>query len=335
MSRNDGCLVFETSWYGIPAYSFGNAHFAAIMVPALGGKIASLIDLKNNREWMWKNPDLNPVIPHSESSYLRHLGGWDECFPTVAKTNYPCPPWKDIVVPDHGEIWSMEWNTKTLNTTNRIEIATTANGALLPYKFKRVISFDAYSPAILISYSVENASSSRMPFVWSSHPTLALGPGDKILMPSQQVCVYKSLNDQFGPGGEVFTWPFARDIHGNEWNFSILEQTNSAVSLKLFTTKGVATSVRVEDVSQKAHLKFRLDSNVVSHLGIWLNLNAWSCVEGGPKYYCAAIEPCLGGWDDLSEAFEKDCPSIPANGSCGWALSIELGSGGTESCALS
>jgi galactose mutarotase-like enzyme len=300
------------------------------MVPALGGKIASLVDLKNDREWMWKNPDLDPVAPDPESSYLRHLGGWDECFPTVAETYYPCAPWQEIVIPDHGEIWSLRWDTETVTSENHVDIIATTSGARLPYKFKRVISINSDSPVISISYTVENTSSYAMPFVWSSHPTLAVIPGDKISMPAQQVSLYKSLNDQFGFGGEVFTWPHATDVHGKLWDFSLLERTTSPSSLKLFTTKGVANAVSIEGASKKARLEFRFDTNLISHVGIWLNLNAWSCVEGGPKYYCVAIEPCLGGTDNLSEAVKMGCPEIPANGTCSWALSVELGGGEAE-----
>jgi hypothetical protein len=56
------------------------------VVPALGGKILSLVDRTAGTEWMWTPPDgrglfRNAIIdPFAQST----LAGADECFPTVA-----------------------------------------------------------------------------------------------------------------------------------------------------------------------------------------------------------------------------------------------------------
>ncbi len=132
MIKNNTCFIKEILWCGFQAYSMENSWIKAIIVPSLGGKIASLIDLQTNREWLWKNPDLEPVAPVHASSYLRHLGGWDECFPSISETRFPCGSWKDIVIPDHGEIWSLPWEANTFVSSDLIEITTNVRGRLLP-----------------------------------------------------------------------------------------------------------------------------------------------------------------------------------------------------------
>src|SRR5204862_453084 len=76
------------------------------LIPALGGKINSLRDLRTGREWLWRNPRLPYRRAEPESAYVAvaDTGGWDECFPTVAPCAYPSAPWAGAAVP--VKLWS-------------------------------------------------------------------------------------------------------------------------------------------------------------------------------------------------------------------------------------
>src|SRR5262245_34070136 len=78
------------------------------LIPELGGKVSSLRDTRNGREWLWRHPRYEyKRVPHG-SSYITEAdtGGWDECFPSVAQCQYPSAPWQGVPIQDHGELWS-------------------------------------------------------------------------------------------------------------------------------------------------------------------------------------------------------------------------------------
>ena len=78
------------------------------IVPALGGRIVSLVAL--GREWLWTNEALPAREPADGASYgeTGDSGGYDECFPTVAACNIPngVARFGGLALPDHGELWA-------------------------------------------------------------------------------------------------------------------------------------------------------------------------------------------------------------------------------------
>jgi hypothetical protein len=118
----------EITWQSFAAYRLENSQIALIVVPALGGKITSLIGKPSGREWLWSNPYLPTKQARHGDSYTAEfdLGGWDECFPSVSKTAYPVDPWAGKEITDHGEIWSQAWQTETIRQEGSIALRMTA-----------------------------------------------------------------------------------------------------------------------------------------------------------------------------------------------------------------
>jgi hypothetical protein len=161
----------------------------------------------------------------------------------------------------------------------------------------------------------------------SSHPTLAASPGDELIVPVQEMKLYHSLADRFGQRGSRMTWPEIVDADGQTWDFAILPKSDPGTSLKLFTPIRSVQYAILRDSLLGCELRFEFNSNQVTHVGIWLNLNAWAVVDDGPTYYCAAIEPCIGGSDDLALAYrDNEYSTIPPNGNQSWSLQISLAS---------
>jgi galactose mutarotase-like enzyme len=321
------CTVRETLWYDFPAYLLQNSFFSTIIVPTLGGKIVSLLDLNTKREWLWKNPDLPPAVFQEGVPYIRNLGGWDECFPSICESRFPAEPWANVLIPDHGEIWPLSWKTEIVQEKEEIKLTTSAKGVQLPYVFERSTQIASGSSVLSFDYAVQNQSDVPMPFIWSSHPTLAAFPGNKIALPLEEVTVFGSLDRHFGERGTPLQWPKIMDVKGKIWDFSILPELPFGTSVKLFSRKGAANYAILQDPLCGAEIRFDFRSDEITHLGIWLNFKGIGVVEGGPKYYCIAIEPCIGATDDLSLAYSKvdDHSVIPPNGRRTWNLKVRIG----------
>src|SRR4051794_24477290 len=85
-----------------------NAHIKLEVWPQFGGKVASIIDKVDNYDLLYEFPAELPEGPRYGRDYGDGwFGGWDECFPAVAKGAYPRHPYDGIQVPDHGELWGI------------------------------------------------------------------------------------------------------------------------------------------------------------------------------------------------------------------------------------
>lgn len=190
------CKLSKTTWRGFIAYRLENSQIALIVVPTLGAKIASMVYKPSGREWLWSNP-YSTVKPAQHGDCYTDkfdLGGWDECFPSVAKTTYPESPWEGVEIGDHGEIWSQPWQTEIISYKGTLALNMVATGVGLPYRFERTISINENDSTMSLKYSVENLSDHDMPFIWSSHPIFAVEPGMKLSFPTQEMTVFSSSN---------------------------------------------------------------------------------------------------------------------------------------------
>ena len=86
--------------------SLANDRVALRIFPELGGRVASFVDRRNDREWLWSPPGGQRLFANrpGDSFAASPHAGLDECLPTVA----PCT-WRGRTLPDHGEIWALPW----------------------------------------------------------------------------------------------------------------------------------------------------------------------------------------------------------------------------------
>lgn len=323
------CRLEKITWRGFEAYLLENALVRCTVVPQLGGKIASLIHLPTMREWMWRNPALEPKAPEYGASYVAQhdLGGFDECFPSVAATHFPGGPWDGTKVPDHGEIWALPWKAEAYCDGAQIEVRLVAHGVRFPYRFERSLWLMEGEAAVRLQYSVTNLSPYPFPFLWSSHPVFNVTPGMKLVVPGvREMTVYASAHDRFGQLGRKVDWPKAQDAEGREWDLSNTPDVTAGAAVKLWGKAPALGYVALQDIFVGTELRLQFDPAEVTHLGLWLNYAGWAGVTGASPYYNVAIEPCIGAQDDLALAVRhfKEHGLLPPHGRKAWQLEVKL-----------
>jgi galactose mutarotase-like enzyme len=325
-STSSPCQLEPILWRGLEAYLLDNGLVRAIVVPALGGKIASLVDLKTGREWLWQNPHLEAKPAEFGSSYVaRHdLGGFDECFPSVAATRYPAGPWESTPIPDHGEIWPLQWKADAFCDGSNAELRVSAHGVRFPYRFERTMRMSEGEPALRLSYNVTNFAPFPFPFLWSAHPILAVEPGMKLVVPLRDLTVYSSVDDRFGRLGTPQVFPRLVDKDGRGHDVSTLPDPQAAFAVKLFGKSPIQGFVAVQDPDRHSELRMQFDPEEVTHVGLWMNFGGWSGVPGAPAYYNLGLEPCIGAQDDLAIAHHqyKETGVLPPMGRKTWQLDL-------------
>lgn len=318
--------LVETTLQHFRALQLTNQFVSLTLLPDLGGKISSIRDLRTGREWLWTNPTLPyRQLPYG-TSYIQEAdtGGWDECFPTVAPCTYPLPPWQNLSLPDHGEIWSQPWPLEHSGDEAAPVLRTEARGVALPYIFQRSVSLSPDAAVLHLNYRVENVSTSNIGFIWSAHPLFAIEPGMRLLLPEgARMHRWLSVPPQFTLYNEEHGWPVQAELDGQRWDLSQIPAETAAIGCKLWSeplSQGYAALV-----ASDGEFRFLFDPTLVPQIGVWINASAWSGTGGAP-YYNLALEPCIGAQDSLAEAIERYhlYSELPTHSVKEWWLEVHL-----------
>lgn len=293
--------------------AFGSAELRAgttrvVIIPALGGKIASME--MAGREWLWTSDVIAPQAPIDGASYVETAdsGGYDECFPTVAACTLPAisgryaalslpNAYSGLALPDHGELWSQSTTFDVRTLDEGTYAACGWVGKRMPYRFARAIYVT--TDRVEMQYAVTNDGLDRLPFLWSAHPLLPLTKNTKLEFPEgARVRVWAQHGIELGGPGAEHRWPRAVAA-GKNHDFRIPDQIARKYACKLFVDMGTGRAA-IEEAGSRLEVSF--DTASVTHFGLWLNRGGWSPFARGKSYYNLAFEPCIGAPDSLTEA---------------------------------
>ncbi len=303
------CHFKRTTYGGFPALHLSNDVIELVLLPTIGGKIISIRHLPSAREWLSTNPHLPLRKPRYDASFVETYdsGGLDECFPAVAGGMHPTAPWRGIVIPDHGELWSQPWTVERIESSSaRVALKMACHGVRFPYRFERTLTLSAGAPVITFDYQVTNLTTADMPFVWSLHPILRIETGMRLTLPRgvTTVRIDSATSDVFGETGTELPWPVV--VEGVD--LSRVPAAEFGQAVKFYTPplaggQPLETSLRTTDGQHG--LTFRFHPDEITHVGLWLNYGGWSGCDSAP-YFNLGLEPCIGGADDLETAHRRN-----------------------------
>lgn len=165
--------IKNIGYQGLDALEMQDETMRLVILPEWGGKIVSLYDKGHRREWLHTSRNFNfQRLPTYDANYIRDfdIGGFDECFPNIGAGPYPVWPWKGVMLPDHGEVWALPWDTEQ----NTGGLMLSVEGVRLPYRMEKRI--ELHSGGLWIYYRAINRSGFDMPVLWSSHPLVDVKP---------------------------------------------------------------------------------------------------------------------------------------------------------------
>lgn len=301
-----------------------NEKLRVALLPELGGKMTVLENKLTGtqflKEYVKQEGELKP--PKVGFSFEPpYAYGFDECFPTVAPSNYLFNE-RVIHWPDHGELWTQEWDYEL--DENRIVLKT--SGVNLLYEFtKEIILRDNQ---VVINYSVENRSYESFDYLWSSHPLLEIDEGDELLIHEKikEVSVHES--DEEGQVKKRKTgWPY---LLGNETDFTVVQSQNSKHAMKLFAEQVEKGSAGLYRKRTDETILFEFDTEKIPHLGIWLCYGGWP-EDAETGSYTVALEPATASFDKLSDAIGNGENKVIGPGEYhSWNMTLKILSGKAE-----
>lgn len=144
-----------------PRLELSSADTVARLVPGEGGRVASIVDRRSGRNLLavYGPGGLRP------DWYVRPPGGWDDMFPNDS-------PWSDY--PAHGRIWSTPFAVAEHEA--RHAVLTSELGSPSVAIRREYTLLDAPARGLKVATEI-TAHRATGPFLWSSHPMLAVEPG--------------------------------------------------------------------------------------------------------------------------------------------------------------
>lgn len=314
--------IAERSVDGFDALEIDNSDLRTLVVPELGAKILSLVDLHTGREWMARSNRRLRQREYGGHYDAYDYSGWDECFPGIGECFYPEAPWRGILVPDHGELWTLPWQTVVSDGILRQSV----HGVHFPYRFERRIDFNG-GPRLAISYVVENHASFPFKTFWSAHPMLAVTPTSRFLIPDQsRVRVEVSKRQWLGTYLAEHPWPMTRDRQGREVDLSVVGSASQERVDKLFSTRVAEGWGAIYDEANQDFFAFRFRPDEVPFVGVCAIQGQWP--TEGDSTRIGLIEPCTGWPDRLDVAIDRgECQTLPPGGRLTWSLTLDVGRG--------
>lgn len=300
-----------------------NENLSISVLPELGGKMTKIVNKRTGTQFLKQLENEEGELKQPSMGFEfkpPYAFGFDECFPTVAPSQYPFNE-RVIQWPDHGELWTQHWKYEQ----NENSIILKATGINLLYDFQKEITLEGNE--IKISYSLKNNLHHTFDYIWSAHPLLEIDEEDELLLPKKidEVSVYYSANEK--EAKEKAGWPF---INGDETDFSIIQPRCKDLAMKLFAKNMKTGKAGLYRKKYDETILFNFDIKKTPHLGLWLCYGGWpENAETGS--YTVALEPTTASFDKLSEAIDNDQNrSIKPGEVSTWDMSVKIVNGKAE-----
>lgn len=272
-----------------------NDHVTVDALASEGGRITSLRTRRDGREWMSTPADQPATAAVLGAVYTdtAHYG-WDEMLPTVDPSVYVGDPYNDMVLADHGELWSATWEVVDVSPTS---LHQRVKGQRLDYVFERTLTLTGST----LRSSYRCAVDRPMTMLWALHPQFVARPGTRLELDRVAGRWFKGNDGVLTEIAWTGDFVVERDLApGTNQNYYI-DPDNRAVAPRLVDLDG-------------ATLEVEWDRTFAPYLVIWsdhFDLTGHRVI---------AIEPMSGFYDDLGRAQRAGLVSvfIPENPSTWW-----------------
>jgi galactose mutarotase-like enzyme len=279
----NGWIYNQCQFKGAEAIELVSNDLRLIILPDWGGRIVSITPRTSPDTEILLQPVLDRIPCRAEDTHYsaNQSWGWDDLFPSISPCTIHDPELGEIVIPDHGELWSK----KVQISYNEQECTLTTKGQILPYYFEKKLL--PLQNGIRIEWMLKNISVHSFPYLWSAHPLFTLNSDTIVRVPPG----VKVLSFE-APSRISTTFP----INSETLQF---RKTANKSALKYFHVSQILSTdlpIYLEHPSKGIRISIVFDINFLPYLGIWINTGGWG------NQYTVALEPTTSYPDSLIEA---------------------------------
>lgn len=289
-------MLIESSYRNAKSLQLENDLLHVVILPGLGGKIASVYSKKKDFELLFQNPQGDYGRPGIHDSFGRFdASGFDDAFPSIDQgTVQTCG--REVPYPDHGEIWSAIFQYTLEGEKARLQY----NSVILPYHYEKTAELDCN--ALLIRYSITNTGDAAFPCLWAMHCLIHCEEDMQLIFPAgtkEMENVQPSA--LLGEPGVIHPYPETVTLNGDGYRLDRICPQSAKKSEKYYVRGRVNEGVCGAYYPGKdVRFTTTFDKNVLPYLGFWVT-------EGRFRgdYNCA-MEPANGYYDSIAKAQENN-----------------------------
>lgn len=260
----------------------------AIIDPIAGGRIRSLVSKITGREFLYQDPRTTfSGLGYSDND----ISGYCECFPTIARCEYPGGMRRGLDLGDHGRLWQQEWDVEVQGETATLSKYVPE----LECRFTRSCVIE--SPCTLgLRYAIHNHGDVPVDYIYSAHPLLNAGPHTRLEFPKEmtKAFVYVAIN---APGLKDRSW-IAWPQPGDPFVDGPLSPDRESV-IKLFSGRLSSGWAAVVHTDTDESLLFRFDTTFLPYLGVLVSQGYYGSYDALRGSVFLGVEPTTAIGDDL------------------------------------
>lgn len=276
-------LIYISTWKNLESICLENSKLRIVVIPGLGGKIASVYLKDRAFEAAAVNKEKEYCLPNKNADFSKFDGsGIDDAFPNIVEAEVLYNG-ENQYYPDHGEIWSSAF----AYTLEEDKICLSYRSRQFPYIYKKWISLEGDS--VLIHYEIENESNRIFPCIWTFHGLFRYEEDMQLIYP-QGIERMRNVLSSRELGEEGVCIPLMNDTY----DFSKVPPIESKTMVKYYAEEKVkygACGYRYPKQGVECILEY--DANKLPYLGVWITAG------GFRGDYNLAIEPSTGYYDDI------------------------------------
>ncbi|MBE9601374.1 hypothetical protein [Pedobacter sp. MC2016-24] len=263
------------------------------IIPAMGGKLASVFNKTLNKEFLWHNEGLDLGLNAPGTDYDSHfLGGVDELLPndipeTIDSLEYP----------DHGELWttSLQYEIKE---NKLIVYGKLAQSGLF---YRKTLSLQPGSAEIHLDYQMINESGHTRHFLWKLHAALKISAGDHLLSSARKAKVVYPEASRFSTTDE-FNWPL---VEGHD--AALVPEKNGSMDF-FYLYEALEGEMGLISGDGKHLFAYRYDQQVFPFQWYFASYGQFD------GHYTAILEPASAMPVSVNEAMKKQQCTVLAAG---------------------
>ncbi|MCE5188049.1 MAG: hypothetical protein LLF75_02530 [Eubacteriales bacterium] len=306
--------ISDGTYRDVPCVNLESECLLVKVIPDSGGKIQSIFDRRTQTEALYQTNRATFTRPYYGMPFDEgDLSGFDDMFPTISACRYPDVPWEGIGLPDHGEVWSLPWDSVAEGGS----LTLSCRGVRLPYLLQKRLTFSR-ADTLSLAYRAQNCSPFPLRFIWAAHPLVRIDESSEVLLPPEVKEIFHTYDGPRQPDafGRTGGWAEEKARYGAIADPAEPHCGKFYVDGELRTGESAVYSNRTHQ-----YVKFRVPTTQVPYLGVWVNWDGYTVPQKN-----MALEPCTGAPDAIDVASRYGRISeLPPNGTYEWSLEIELG----------
>lgn len=304
--------IVETTYKDIHAVRCYGSRLSATFAPEYGGKMLSLYDHETNRELLEQTVGKNYLRPAYDGEYIAaECSGFDDMFPTIDPCCYDEAPWMGQRLPDHGEVWALQWKMEL--EEDRMHLWTYS--PRFAYRLDKWI--EQKGNGLRVQYQATNLSQWDFKCLYAAHCMLAARDGAKLELPydDQEDCVVIFSDfEELGAYGDTVMWDTQKGV-----SLSRTYAADTRKGFKVYFKRRIPEGWCRYCYNDGTALQIEFDPESMPYFAVWSNFGAFQ------NKYNVAIEPCTAPMDDPLTAKKYGLhDTLPAFGSRRWNLDFTM-----------